>query len=182
MQSKISEGTLVQRGYRRNPTGSTKLHIPNFPSTEKRWGLPSCYKPQEVEPLCQDRTLQDGGFTLFPSLIQQEEDWMVELDLKDAYLQVPIHPGQHHLLQSQCQRKTYQFKCLPFGLSAAPQVFTKLLKPVVGFLRQIGIQLIIYLDEISILHQAKDQLELLVPQVQVCQLFKTLYRPIDKQA
>ena len=56
-------GTLAQRGYRGNPTGSTKLHIPNFPSTEKRWGLPSCYKPQEVEPLCQDRTLQDGGFT-----------------------------------------------------------------------------------------------------------------------
>ena len=56
-------GTLAQRGYRGNPTGSTKLHIPNFPSREKRWGLPSCYKPQEVEPLCQDRTLQDGGFT-----------------------------------------------------------------------------------------------------------------------
>jgi len=28
------------------------------------------------------------------------------------------------------------FQCLPFGLSAAPRVFTKLLKPVVGFLRQ----------------------------------------------
>ena len=29
------------------------------------------------------------------------------------------------------------FKCLPFGLSLAIRVFTKLLKPVVGFLRQI---------------------------------------------
>ena len=97
-------GTLVQRGYRGNPTRSTKLHIPNFPSREKRWGLPSCYKPQEVEPQCQDRTLQDGGFT--PSSISDPaEDWMVKLDLKDAYLQVPIHPGQHHLLQFQWQKK-----------------------------------------------------------------------------
>ena len=32
------------------------------------------------------------------------------------------------------------FKCLPFGLSSVPRVFTKLLKPVVGFLRQIGCQ------------------------------------------
>ena len=89
---------------------------------------------------------------------------MVKMVLKDAYLQVPIHLGQHHLLQFQWQRKTYQFKCLPFRLSAAPQVFTKLLKPVVGFLHQMGIQLIIYLDDILILHQAKDQLELIVPQ------------------
>ena len=68
-------GTLVQRGYRENPTGSTKLHIPNFPSTEKRWGLPSCYKPQEVEPLCQDRTLQDGGFTLFHLWSSRKTGW-----------------------------------------------------------------------------------------------------------
>ena len=111
------------------------------------------------------------GLCILPSLIQQD-DWMVKLDLKDAYLQVPIHPSQHHLLQFQWQRKTYQFKYLPFGLSTAPQVFTKLLKPVVGFLLQMGIQLIIYLDDILILHQAKDQLELLVPQV--CQLFEAL--------
>ena len=91
---------------------------------------------------------------LLPSLIQQE-DWTVKLDLKNAYLQVPIHLCQYHLLQYQWQRKTYQFKCLPIGLSAAPRVFTKMLKPVVGFLCQMGIRLIIYLDDILILHQAK---------------------------
>ena len=44
------------------------------------------------------------GLHPLPSLIQQK-DWMVKLDLKDAYLQVPIHPGQHHLLQFQWQKQ-----------------------------------------------------------------------------
>lgn len=34
----------------------------------------------------------------------------------------------------------------PFGLNSAPQIFTKLLKPVATFLRKHGYQIIIYLD------------------------------------
>ena len=56
-------GTPVHRGHSGSSIASTKLHNPNFPSREKRWGLLSCYKPKGVEPLCQDKTLQDRGFT-----------------------------------------------------------------------------------------------------------------------
>ena len=97
------------------------------------------------------------GLHLLPDLLQAQ-DWMVKLDLKDAYLQVPIHPNHQHLLTFQWEGKSYMFKCLPFGLSSAPRVFTKLLKPVVGFLRQIGCRLIIYLDDMLILHQNREQL------------------------
>ena len=64
------------------------------------------------------------------------------------------------------------FQSLPFGLSAAPRVFTKLMKPVVGFLRQNGCRLIIYLDDMLILHQDRGQLQQ-VAQL-ACQLFKSL--------
>ena len=37
------------------------------------------------------------GLHLLPGLLQAQ-DWMVKLDLKDAYLQVPIHPNHQHLL------------------------------------------------------------------------------------
>ena len=37
---------------------------------------------------------------------------------------------------------------LPFGLSSAPRVFTKILYPVVGFLRSKDIRCVIYLDNI----------------------------------
>lgn len=50
----------------------------------------------------------------------QEGDWMVSIDLKDAYLSVPVAQGDIHYL---CE-----FQYLRFGLSSAPQVFTKLLK------------------------------------------------------
>ena len=103
----------------------------------------------------------------------------MKLDLKDAYLQVPIHPDHHKFLQFQWEGKTYQFKCLPFGLSVAPRVFTKLLKPVVGLLRQMGIRMIIYLDDILILHQCIALLETLV--IQVCQLFEALGLMINRK-
>ena len=45
---------------------------------------------------------------------------------------------------------TYQFNCLPFGLSSAPWVFTKTTKPVVTILRSLGLWIIIYIDDILI--------------------------------
>ena len=39
----------------------------------------------------------------------------------------------------------YEFACLPFGLATVPRVFTKLMKPVVGLSRQLGIRLIVCL-------------------------------------
>ena len=80
---------------------------------------------------------------------------MVKMDLKDAYLQIPIHSNH---LQFIWEEKHYKFQCLPFGLSSAPRIFTKLLKPVVGFLRQIGLHLIVYLDDMLFMHVNKDQL------------------------
>ena len=50
----------------------------------------------------------------------------------------------------------YEFACLPFGLASAPRVFTKLMKPVVGLLRQLGIRLIIYLDDMLIMARSRD--------------------------
>ena len=57
------------------------------------------------------------------------------MDLKDAYLKIPIHPTH---LTFKWRHKRDEFTCLPFGLLAAPKVFTKVLKPMVGFLRQAG--------------------------------------------
>ena len=46
-----------------------------------------------------------------------------------------------------------------FGLALAPRRFTKLLKPVVGFLLRIGVRLIIYLDDFLLI--AKNPTKLL---------------------
>ena len=111
------------------------------------------------------------GLHLLPDLLQPG-DWMVKMDLKAAYLQIPIHSNHQHLLQFIWEEKHYKFQCLPFGLTSAPCIFTKLLKPVVGFLRQIGLRLIVYLDDMLIMHVNKDQLEAMAPLV--CNLFEAL--------
>ena len=111
------------------------------------------------------------GLHLLPVLLQQG-DWMAKMDLKDAYLQVPIHPDHQSFLTFQWEQKWYKFTCLPFGLSSAPRVFTKLMKSVVGFLRQVGCRLIICLDDLLILHQDRVQLEQIIPSI--CQLFDSL--------
>ena len=54
----------------------------------------------------------------------QLEDWAVSIDLKDAYLHVPIHPSSRKLLRFVVNGNIYQFRVLPFGLSTAPRVFT----------------------------------------------------------
>ncbi|KAM4723097.1 uncharacterized protein WCC33_009317 [Rhinophrynus dorsalis] len=80
-------------------------------------------------------------------------DWMVKIDLQDAYLTVPMSASSQVYLRFLWHGQTWQFTCLPFGLSSAPWCFTKLLKPVIAYLRSRGIRLIIYLDDILIMSQ-----------------------------
>ena len=65
-------------------------------------------------------------------------DWMTTLDLKDAYFSVPVAQRDRKFLCFQWQQKLFEFQCLPFGLSSAPRVFTKLLKPILAWMRQEG--------------------------------------------
>ena len=73
--------------------------------------------------------------------ILRSQDFMCKIDLKDAYFAVPIHPEHQKLLCFQFQNVTYRFKCLPFGLTSAPRVFTKVLKPLVAFVRRLGLRI-----------------------------------------
>ena len=94
----------------------------------------------------------EGIYTLRDVL--QKFDWMGKLDLSDAYLTVPIHPSDRKYLKFCWNGKCYQFKSLPFGLATAPRTFTKIMKPVVTQMRNRGVRLIVYLDDILILAQS----------------------------
>ena len=61
-------------------------------------------------------------------------DFMTNIDLKDAYLSIPVHESSQKVLRFVWQGKCYQFKALPFGLCSAPRIFTKLLRPIAAFL------------------------------------------------
>ena len=77
----------------------------------------------------------------------QRGDWMVSLDLKDAYFQVTVHPDSRKYLRFVAFGQVYQFKALCFGLSTAPQVSTRVMALVSAFLHRAGIRIRRYLDD-----------------------------------
>ena len=90
--------------------------------------------------------------------ILQKDDWMVSIDLKDAYLSVPVAKEDRRFLRFRWKGTLYEFQCLPFGLSSAPRVFTKLLKSVVALFRRQGIRCIIFLDDLLIMQHTQKPL------------------------
>ena len=72
--------------------------------------------------------------------------WTVSIDLKDAYLHVPIHPSARKFMRVVVKGRVYQFKALPFGLSPAPWLFTKIVAEVKAMVHGQGIQLHQFLD------------------------------------
>lgn len=84
---------------------------------------------------------------------------MCKLDLIDAYLVVPINVDDQVYLRFRWNQMIYQFKSLPFGLSSAPRLFTKLLKPKVAVLRRLGVKLIIYLDDMLLMAETLEKLK-----------------------
>ena len=77
----------------------------------------------------------------------RQGDWMASITLKEAYLQLPVHPASRHFLRFMFRDTVYQFKALCFGLSTAPQVFTKVMAPVSAILLSMGIRMRRYLDD-----------------------------------
>ena len=80
-----------------------------------------------------------------------EGDWAVSIDLKDAYFHVPIHVRSRRLLRFALdidnELRIFQFKALPFGLTSAPRVFTKVILPVGQSAHMRAVCLLQYLDD-----------------------------------
>ena len=74
-------------------------------------------------------------------------DWMASLDLRDAYLQVPVHPESRCYLRFCVGEEVFQFRALCFGLSTAPQAFTRVMAPVSSIMHRHGFRILRYLDD-----------------------------------
>ena len=77
----------------------------------------------------------------------RSHDWAVSINLKDAYLHVPVYPRSRRLLGFKFLGKAYTYKVLPFGLKDSPWVFSRIVATVIGHLRLQGIRIFYYLDD-----------------------------------
>ena len=85
-------------------------------------------------------------------------DWMVSIDIKDAYCNILLKEGDRKYQRFVFDGKVWQIKTLPFGLSQAPWAWTKFLNPLIKKWRKMGVKVIGWLDDIIFAHQDKNLL------------------------
>ena len=82
---------------------------------------------------------------------------MISIDLKDAYLQAPVHPYSWHFLRFVADGQVYQFKALCLGLSTAPQVFTRVMAPVSVIFHDLRVWILRCLDNLLVLASSRSE-------------------------
>ena len=55
-------------------------------------------------------------------------DYMIKIDLRNAYYHIPIHEESQKYLRFKWGEKLYQMMVLAFWVGPAPRIFTKLIK------------------------------------------------------
>ena len=84
-------------------------------------------------------------------------NFMVKLDLQDAYFSVSFHRESREYVRFQLDGKRFEFVCLCFGLGKAPRIFTKLLKVPISLMNRIQIGLVIYFDNLLIIWESVEK-------------------------
>lgn len=95
---------------------------------------------------------KDGG-NAHPIGPPQRGGLATKVHPKDAYFMIPMDQRVRRFLQLRVQGRHYQLTCFPFDLYCPPgssglRVFTKTLRPVMALLRELGVRLVIYIDDI----------------------------------
>jgi len=75
---------------------------------------------------------------------------MITMDLKDASYRSRSMPITRNIYFFEWKSELWEFSCLPFELSSAPRVFTKVMKLLIGKIRSQGIRSVIDLDDMAV--------------------------------
>ena len=76
--------------------------------------------------------------------------YMATIDLKLAYYLIPVHKDDKKFLKFVWNNRLMQYTAIPNGLSSAPRLFTKIMKPVLAKLREKGHLVSCYIDDVYI--------------------------------
>jgi len=77
----------------------------------------------------------------------QQGEYVVIMDLQDAYFHLPIRQNFQKFLKFCIMGIIFKFVALCFGLATAPRAFTKVMRAVVKYVRELGMLLHAYLDD-----------------------------------
>jgi hypothetical protein len=80
--------------------------------------------------------------------VARKGDYACKVDLKDAFLQVPLAPHVRRYFKFWHQGQLFQWSTLPFGYRDSPRTFQKLMLDAIRPLRRKGLRMVLYLDDI----------------------------------
>ena len=76
--------------------------------------------------------------------------WMASLDIRDAFLHVPVRRNLHKFLAITAMNRLFFFRTLPFGLTTSPRTFTFVMRHPLALLHAAGVPAIAYLDDLCL--------------------------------
>ena len=92
---------------------------------------------------------------LYPHILSN--DFACSIDLSKAYFHLPIHSKYQKFFSFQFNKVKYHWSSMPFGLSSAPYLFSKVMSEIVEFLRNnFNINIHFYLDDFIIFNNSKE--------------------------
>ena len=81
---------------------------------------------------------------------------MSKIELKSAYLCVPLHKESRKYIRFEWESNLYEFLCLSFRLGPAPRIFTKLLKTAIP--HRLKFRIIVYLEDMLLMRPASEDI------------------------
>ena len=76
-----------------------------------------------------------------------QRDYLISFNLKSAYHHIEIYPEDRTFRGFEMEHKNYVVKVLPFCISTAGYVFTKVAREMVKHWRGNGLKILVYLDD-----------------------------------
>lgn len=154
------ESLLQKEAIERTPPDATPKFMSTFFLTTKKdgsWRPIINLKPFNKRFVRPKRFRMETLSDIKPAL--RNGMWATSIDLKDAYLHIPVAPECRDFLTFQYRGDVFRFKALPFGLSTSPRVFTRVTRPILAYLRVRGIKIFAYLDDWLVLAESRETAE-----------------------
>ena len=99
-------------------------------------------------------SLKSCSYTKFRDILPEltRATWAAKVDLSSAYHHIPIHDKYKRFFSFCLNGQKYAFNGMPFGLSTAPYIFTRVVQAITNHLRVTqGMRVFAYLDDFLIL-------------------------------
>ena len=81
----------------------------------------------------------------------RRNDLITKVDLSDFYMHLLIGHADRRYMRFMWESKKYQCIGMPFGMAPAPRLATKMMAPVIRYLRSCGLRAAIYNNDLILL-------------------------------